>query len=291
MPDSPDDRNAVAPELPRPFSGRLPWLRGEKRAAARALWRWHHALTDPRAPRLDGDDLTAYFEAERQKAAARDPLEVVPEDVWRAAYDASDAHDLPEALLARQIGAARRFKRERIRFPERTDLDAWLKTWALPHALLLAKLAGAGHSWQERPIFELARGFFLTNRLLRLPRDLRADRLFFPETDLDQYDVSPETLREGPPGEGQSPAENVQRFLWKLSVRARDALAQGQEALGGELPRRYAWALRCYWLGALDLLDQLDSRDHDLWHASPPGLPWWRRSQVYLQAFLGRSGR
>ena len=286
----PDDSNAAPPDLPRPFSGRLAWLRGEKRAAARALWRFHHALTDPQAPRLDGDDLTAYFEAEKQKATARDPLKVVPDDVGRAAYDACEAHDLPETLPARQIGAARRFKRERVRFPERADLDAWLKAWARPHGLLLAKLAGAGHSWQERPVFELARGFFLTNRLLRLPHDLRDDRLFFPETDLEQYGVTARDLRDGPV-EGQPPCEAVQRLLWKQNVRARDALAQGQNALAGELPRRYAWTLRACWLGALDLLDQLEARDHDLWHASPPRLPWWRRSQVYLQAFLGRSGR
>lgn len=275
--------------LPRPFY-RLPWPRA-RREAAQALWHFHSALTDPRAPRLDGDDLTAYFEAEKENAAAADPLKVVPEDVWRAAYDACDAHDLPPALLARQVGAARRLERERVRFETTQDLNAFLRHWVRPHGMLLARLAGAGHTWQERPVFELARGFFLTGRLLRLPRDLRAGRLFFPTEDLRQYGVSEKILREGPPAEDQPPSEDVRRLLWKQNVRARDALAQGQEALGGELPRRYAWGLRCYWLGALDVLSQLEDRDHDVWHGPPVRLPWWRRAQAYVQALLGRSGR
>ena len=277
-----------ASEQPRPFY-RLPWW-GMEREAAQALWHWHAALTTPAAPRLDGEDLTAYFEAEKASAAAAEPLKVIPEFVWRGAYEACETHDLPLALLARQVGAARRFERERIRFPDASALDAFLRHWVLPHGLLLANLAGAGHSWQERPVFELARGFFLTGRLLRLPRDLRADRLFFPRADLEQYGVPIRTLREGP-DEDQAPREDVQRLLWKLSVRARDALAQGQEALGRELPRRHAWGLRCYWLGALSMLSQLEKRNYDVWKAPVTGLAWWRRANVYVQAVLGRTGR
>ena len=293
MPDAsaPTGPAAVAEaktDLPRPFY-RLPWPQ-PKREAARAIWHFHTALTDPRAPRLDGDDLTAYFEAEKASAAAADPLEVVPEAVWGAAYDACDAHDLPPALLARQVGAARRLKQERVRFAATPDLDAFLRHWARPHGMLLARLAGAGHSWQERPVFELARGFFLTGRLLRLPRDLRDGRLFFPTEDLRQYGVAEATLREGPP-EGEEPPEDVRRLLWKQNVRARDALAQGQKAMGSELPRRYAWGLRACWHGALDVLGQLENRSHDVWHGPPIQLSWWRRAQVYVQALLGRSGR
>ena len=274
--------------LPRPFY-RLPWPRA-KREAAQALWRWHTALTTPRAPRLDGDDLTAYFEAEKAHAAAEEPLKVVLEDVQDAAYAACKTHDLPLALLARQVGAARRFKHERLRFETLARLDGFLRRWVHPHGLLLARLAGAGHSWQEQPVFELTRGFFLTGALLRLPRDARAGRLFLPQSDLDQYGVKAEALHEGPP-EGQAPSEAMQRLLWKQSVRARDALAQGQEALVKELPRRYAYGLRCHWLGALDVLDQLEGRDYDVWREPPVRLSWWRRAQVYLHALLGRTGR
>ena len=288
MPDSSAISSDGSPDLPRPFYA-SPWSRA-KRDAAQALWHFHTALTDPKAPRLDGEDLTAYFEAERQKAAAADPLKVVPEGVWRAAYAACEAHDLPEALLARQVGAARRFKRARIRFETPQALDTFLRRWVLPHGLLLAKLAGAGHSWQERPVFELARGFFLAGRILHLPRDVREGRLFVAEADLDQYGVAVEQLRDGP-ADGQPPPEAVQRLLWKQNVRARDALAQGQEALGKELPRRYGQGLRRYWLGALDVLSQLERRDYDVWNEKPIRLPWWRRGQVYLQAFLGRTGR
>jgi phytoene synthase len=286
MPEAPADPDARA--LPRPFYG-LPW-RGAEREAAQALWQWHSALAAPRAPLLDGDDLTAYFEAEQADAAAGKPLKVVDEEVWRGAYAACEAHDLPPALLARQVGAARRFKRERIAFETPKALDAFLRRWVFPHGMLLARLAEAGHAWQERAVFELARGFFLTGRLNRLPRDVRAGRLFIPESDLGQYGVAPRTLREGPL-DGRPPSKDVRRLLWKQSVRARDALAQGQEAIVKELPRRHAFGLRCYWLGALDVLDQHERRNFDLWSGPPVRLGRWRRSQVYLQAFLGRTGR
>lgn len=292
MPDDPDSRTSSGrPEaagLPRPFYT-SPWPR-QKREAAHALWHWHSGLTTPQAPRLDGQDLTAYFEAEKEKAAAAEPLKVLPEGVWRAAYAACDEHDLPLALLAQQVGAARRLKQEQLRFETTRRLGTFLRRWALPHGLLLAKLAGAGHSWQERSLFELVRGFFMTGRLLHVPRDVRAGHLFLPEDDLDQYGVSAETLRDGP-ADGQPPSEAVQRLLWKQTVRARDALAQGQQALAKELPRRYGRGLRQYWLGALDVLHQIERRDYNVWHSKPVRVTWWRRARIYLQSFLGRAGR
>ncbi len=273
-----ENTNRDVPDLPRPFY-RSPWPKGE-RPAAEALWHWHHALTRAKAPALDGSDLTAYFAAERDKAAAAELLDAVPETVAGAAYDACRAHGLPLDLLAGQVMGARRFK-EPIRFPEQSDLTEFIRTWATPHGLLLAKLAGAGHSWQERAVHELARGFFLTNRLARLPHDLRRDHLFVPEADLDAAGVSLSQLRAG------TVDEHMRRLLWKQTIRIRDALAQGQP-LVKELPRRYAGALKRAWLGALEVVSEIERRDYDLW-SGPIRLSPLRRVQVRVQAFLGRA--
>lgn len=272
--------DAAAPDLPRPFY-HAPWPKAE-RAAAQALWHWHHALTDAKAPALDGSDLTAYFAAERDKALAAEPLDAVPEATARAAYAACQAYGLPQERLAEQVIGARALKEAPLRFPEQADLTDFVRTWATPHGMLLAGLAGAGHSWQERAVHELSRGFFLTHRLVCLPHDLQRDRLFVPEADLEAAGVSLSQLRAGTVDEG------MRRLLWKQTIRIRDALAQGQPVVK-ELPRRYAGALKRAWLGALEVLTQIERRDYDLWQETPIRLSPLRRMQVRVQAFLGRA--
>lgn len=272
------DTAPAAPDLPRPFY-QSPWPRA-LRKDAQALWDWHAALARADAPALDGSDLTAFFEAEREKAAAAEPLHSIPDDVSQRAYAACTEHELPRDLLVRQVMAARELQ-EPLRFAEAADLDRFIAAWATPLGLLLAQLAGVGHSWQERHIHELARGFFLAGRLAALPRDLERGQLFLPEKELEQSGVTLDQLRAG------QVDENLRRLLWKQSVRIRDALAQGQ-ALVDELPRRYRSALKRYWLGALEILNEVERRDYDLW-GEPFQLSLFRRIQVRLQAFLGRA--
>lgn len=267
------------PDLPRPFGPSM-WP-GDQRAAAEALWDWHRALLAPDAPALDGADLAAYFDAEQQKATRGEAdVAVMPEPTARAAYAACEAHDLPLELLAAQVGAAQRFAGP-MRFATAADMMEFVDRWAGAHALLLAQLAGAGHSWQERPIRELARGFFITARLARLPADLAADRLFIPLDDLEAAGVPLEQLRAG------RVDANLDRLFWKQHVRVRDALAQGQ-VLVKELPRRYASKLKRCWLGALEVINEIERRDYDVWQ-KPPRLSAFRRVQIWLQAWLGRA--
>lgn len=272
------ENTSAETRLPRPFY-RSPWPRS-LRDDAQALWDWHAALARADAPALDGSDLTAFFEAEREKAEAAEPLRSIPDEVSQRAYAACAEHDLPRDLLIQQVTAARELQ-ESLRFAEPADLDRFIADWVTPLGMLLARLAGAGHSWQKRHIHELSRGFFLTGRLAELPSDLERDQLFFPERELEQSGVTLEQLRTG------QVDENVRRLFWKQSVRIRDALAQGQGILA-ELPRRYRSGLKRYWLGALEVLNELERRDYDLW-SEPLQLSPFRRVQVRLQAFFGRA--
>jgi phytoene synthase len=153
--------------------------------------------------------------------------------------------------------------------------------WAVPHGRLLAGLAGIEMSIHLSYVDELARGFFHLARLLRLPRDLEQHRLFLPLEMLERRDVTVDHLRAGRVDEA------VQGLLWKESVRVRDALAQGRPLIPN-LSLRHRFALKRFWVGALELLNDLERRDYDLWD-DPPSLSLFRRVQVYLQTVLGRS--
>lgn len=271
--DSPEGR------LPRPFDAE--WGTG-RRPAAQALWSFHAALTTPSLP-VDPDDRAAVetlFDDERARAEAGEPLYVVPEPVWTAAYAACRDHDLDRELLGAQVEAARKFVGP-ARFETASTLDTFIRLWAASHARLLAGLAGLQYSTQRKRVDEFARGFFLLGRLRRLPNDLTADRLFLPMEDLRWADVSVAQLRDGAVTEG------MRRLLWKQSVRVRDALAQGQPLIN-DLSFRRRYALKYYWMGALALLNELERRDYDLW-SEPLGLSWIRRLQVWLQVVFGRT--
>ena len=251
---------------------------GERQSAARALWQWHLHLYDTAHPALDGDDLTAYFEAERKNAEAGEPLHAVPEEVWQAAYDACERFDLPRHMLARQVRGAR-LAIPPVRFESRDDLKAFLAFWTIPHARLLAHLGEAAYTWQLHHVDELAQGFFLTGRLVHLPREVAQDRIYFPRAELRQYDVTEEDLREG------CIDENVKGFLWKQIVRARDHLGQGHQ-LTRELTGRRARALRKWWMGAMDMLREIEDRGYDVW-SEPVALSRFQRWRIQLFALVG----
>lgn len=270
MPDSSVD------SLPRPFYDS--WSR-RLRPAAQALWDWHSALIDPVVPAGASPD--DFFDEERQLAEAGAPVRLMSEEVSSAAYEACETHGLDLELLGAQVEAARVLYGD-TRFETTDDLDTFVRLWAVPHARLLAGLAGLDYSVQIAWTDELARGFFYLGRLVMLPADLERDRLFLPLEELRQADVSIDQLREGDLDDG------VRRLLWKHSVRIRDALAQGQ-ALIDDLSFRQRYALKRLWFGALALLNELDRRDYDLW-TEPLDLSFFRRVQVYLQTVFGRTG-
>lgn len=264
--------------LPRPFyeDG---WTRAQ-RPHARALWDFHVALTDPYAPALDGSDLAAYFSAEHEGVLERRTLNVVSEDVARAAYAACEEAGLPLVHLAEQVQASEAF-RVPARYPDNAAINAFVQSWAGSHVRLLAHLAGATGSWQLKFADEFGRAFFWVGRLMTLKKDLDQDRLFIPEADLEQHGVSTEQLREG------RPDENVKRLLWKQTIRAKNAFAMA-EPLARELPRRQSDAMKRWWLGGLEVLNEIRRRGFDVW-TDPVTLSVRHRIQVRFQARFGRT--
>ena len=266
-------------ELPRPFYSEWP---RSKVKAAKALWEWHMALTRPQPVGGDGtvSSVKAYFLDERERVENTEPLRTVRESIWRAAYEAAETHDLDLSLLAEQVSAAR-YLQGSVRFASTTELESFARSWAVPHARLLANLAGVTHDWQMKHVDELARGFFYLARFVSLPHDLENGQLFIPISDLKHNDVSVSTLRDGELTDG------VRRLFWKHSIRIRDAFGQGQP-LVRDLDFRYRIALKRWWHGALELLSEIERRNYDIW-SEPIELSPYRKLQVYLMTVFGRA--
>lgn len=266
-------------DLPRPFYDEWP---RRLRPAAHALWAWHSALAEPQPVGSNGtgEDLKAFFKEERERAEAGDPMRLVREHMWREAYSVCREHGLDRSLLGAQVAGARHLYGD-VQFETSSALKRFVGLWAVPHGQLLAGLAGTDLSIHRQYAGELARGFFHLARLISLPRDVKQGRLFIPLDNLQQRDVTVEQLQNGIIDEG------VRGLLWKESVRIRDALAQGRPLIAN-LSLRQRFALKRFWVGALELLKELERRDFDLW-SRPLDLSFFRRVQVYLQTLLGRS--
>lgn len=265
-------------ELPKPFYD--DGFPRSKRPSVQALWDFHTALQHPQAPALDGADLRAYFEAEREKALRREPVKVVASSVADAAYLACTEHDLPIELLARQIEAARHFIGP-IRFAGNQEVNAFINDYAGSHGRLLSRLADVAGSWQLVYIDEFCRGVFWVGRLVTLKRDVQRDWVFIPKADLEQNGVAVEQLQAGRIDEA------MRRLLWKQTIRAKDAFAQSEQ-LVSDLPRRYASAFKRWWFGGLEVLNEIVRRDYDVW-SEPVRLSRYQRAQARFQARFGRT--
>lgn len=261
--------------VPRPFYEK-PWP-AHSRDAARALWTWHLALL--RAP-SDGvfSEEVAFQLAETVEEGARIPW--VSEDVADAAYAACARHGLSRTLLADQVRIAPRLWGT-VRILDQADLESVVLGRAIAHGRLLARLAEAAHSWQIPYVDEFARGLFLVGRLMELSRDVPRDQVFIPMTDLEQAGVDVIQLREGRVN------EPMRRLLWKQVIRARDALAHGAP-LAGEVAPRFARAMKLWWMAGVEVLNEVERRDYDLW-SKPLELSYFARVQVRFQARFGRT--
>lgn len=271
--------NSSSRHLPRPFYDDWP---GTEREAAQALWHWHSALAHPQPVGGDGlpGAIDQFFEEETARAERGEPLRLVRESVSTAAYAVCDAYDLDRSDLAAQVRGAQRLEGV-VRFDTAAGVKEFIRSWVFPHAHLLAGLHGYGYSWATRKVEELGRGFFHLARLAGLPQDLAEDRLFLPLDELERADVSIRDLRDGNVDEG------IRRLLWKQSVRVRDALGQGQPLLR-ELSLLHRLHAKRWWHAALELLNEIERRNYDVW-TEPVRLSGWRRAQVLVQTVFGKA--
>ena len=253
--------------------------KGEKLQAAQVLWSWHDHLGRVNAGAPTPEELTALFEQEANRVDQHEALTILPNPVWRDVYQVCERFEIPTHLLSTQLRAAQAFCGP-IQFKDTKAYNDFLSQWAIPHAHALAHLGGAAHRWQLRPVGELARAFFIVNKLVELPRHTRKGWFFLPNSDLEQAGVTHEELADG------EVSEKLGRLLWKQCVRARDAFAQGI-GLQSELERAQRKELKQTWLMGLEILNEIERRKYDLW-SGPIQLSGLHRLQVRIQSIIGK---
>ena len=264
--------------LPLPFFD-AGWTSAQ-RSAAHALWRWHLHLRDGPIPGSTDAERQDLMQAEHDRVLAGERTTVLSEDVTEAAFEAAAEHNLTRDYLAQQLLGAARWH-GMFRVGDWMELRSFLDGWAIPHARLLAQLGGVRLQSQFRQVDELARGFFLIGALVRLPELVREDTLWVPRAALEKDDVRVEQLRTGAMNKA------LETLMWRQVIRARDALAQGQP-LVYDLNRRQRSAFKRYWLGGVEVLQEIERRGYDVWSA-PVSLTWRHRLQVEYQARFGRT--
>ena len=255
----------------RPFED-VPWPK-DKASAAAVFWEWRDYLKSLTLPNAD-----AYSDEARRLENGDAPQQLsgsLVEKIWRV----SQEHKLPIDWFAAPLKASFRLHQP-LRFVDAGALKEFLGEWVVPHASLIAKLAGSAHSWQLKQVNELATAFFLTDKLVHLPVELQEERLFIPESDLEQAGVTVEMLRTGDLN------ENVRKLLWKQAVRVRDAFAQGQPLLK-DLDRRYRRPFKRNWLTGLEYVNEIERRKYDLW-SSLIELSSRQRFQVGVLSWIGK---
>lgn len=255
---------------PRPYETGWP---SATRDAAQAFWNWWDALASASVPPAER------LNEARERVLASEPLRLVPDAVSQAAYAACAEHDLSRQYLAAPVRALPA-RQAPARFADAAALEQFVDRWAVPHGRLLGGLV-PGLDTLKRATDHLSRGFFYTASLVALPHHLEDDRLYLPVSDLEHGGLSVWKLREG------RVTEAVRKVLWKQMIRAREAFAHGHAALM-RLTWRAKWRLKFWWLGALEVLNEIERRNFDVWSA-PISLNRWRTAQVYLQTYLGRA--
>ncbi len=253
-----------------------PW-EGERAEAAAAIWDWHTALRQRalEATSLDEED----FELEAERVRVEMTTRLLSEDIQERARKTVERWSLDPELFAIQVRAAHVFSGP-VRFQDHAALYHLGDRWAAPVGRLLVMLAGSDRAWQVPWVDALSRGFFLLGRMLGMPEDVPAGRVFLPQDEMDFFRVTVEDLVAGPP------KENVRKLLWKQCVRIRDQFAQALP-LAKELPRNQAASFKRWWLGGLEMLNAIERKKYDLW-TEPIRLSRYHRAQVRYQARFGR---
>lgn len=236
------------------------------RDAARDLWAWTDEVGRlPAARRNGGEPASAtHIDSDLRERAARRAREI----------GEREEAVLGQLEMAHHVADGAGFEHFR-------DIDAVLEGWPLQHGRLLAQLAGLGQNWRRPMLDEFWRSSFLARRLVEIPAEAEHGVLWIPRGELDALGADAERLRSGDLGEPE------RKLLWKQVVRIRERLVHALP-LFQDVPRRYRRAFKSYWFGLLELLDEIERRDFDLWSVEVRLSPRQQRI-VRLQSWLTRA--
>ena len=274
-------RSIGVTEADRPLVG----IGGRSNRTVESLfWLLQEALRSPVVPSLDGEDLQAYFRFQSEQALRERPVDVIPADLWKAAYELLDPSEL-ESVAGLILGAAP-FGLKSFSIDDQEEFDDYTGDFYLPVVEAILRRAGARGAWQRDPIQQLARGIALTDMIVNLRDDMDNGRSLFPSDVLTAVGLQRVDLVTVSPDPEQ--VEAVKRVLWRTIVRARDAFA-GAAPLVNELDSRAARVLRRWLLLLLEVLLDVEKYGPAAL-AERSRLSALQRARVVMQAAFGRTG-
>lgn len=264
---------SAPPAVPRPYYA--VGFSGAQRRAAQAFWDWHAVTTE--APPTWQKYAT---EALRTLILEARPVPDVPDALTQRLYRHAHEQGIPLEVFAQQVESAVG-KGQELRFSTYQALERFMQHGVCRLSEALMHLLDMANRFQLPQAQSFARALFLISRLMRLPQDVRRGRLFIPLDALAKYGIEEHRLFRGEVNEA------LRRVLWRLTVRARDELAQA-EPLAADLPWRARGVYKRYWIGGLDVLARIERRDFDVW-SNPIQINRVDRFRIRLQALFNRS--
>ena len=253
----------------------------EKKKAVDVVEEWHDFL-------MNQCNFSSIQEAKenlrklKKQLENKEPQEIIPTALGDKVVEVAAELDLPLEWFYSQLDVAHYFYGA-IQMEDAREFKSFVAGWESPHVYLIAKLADAAYTWQRKLIDELTMALFIVDHLLNLPADLSSGRVFIPLSEMQHAGVSLDELKRG------ERTEALERLLWKQTIRARDAFAQGQPLIK-ELERKYRGVVKKNWLTGLEYINEIEKRKYDLW-SNPLDLSGLQRFQVVVLSWIGRGVR
>lgn len=253
----------------------------DKKEAVDLFWEWHEYLKSG-CGYQSANEAKAAFSVLKEQLLKKEPQNVIPHTLLGRIEAVSATYDLPLEWFYDQLDAAHYFYGG-FKFQDAKQLKDFVNSWEAPHTYLLGKLADAAYTWQRNLLNEFAMAFFIVNGLLHLKEDLKQNRLFIPDSEMHHAEATLEQLKKGELTSG------LERLLWKQTIRARDAFAQGQPLIK-ELDRKYRGAVKKNWLTALEYINEIEKRKYDVW-TEPITLSSMQKFQIFVLSWIGKGVR
>ena len=250
----------------------------DKKDAIEVFEQWHNFIGNE-CLFSSSDEAQRAFANLKSQIENNDTQDLIPSVLLTQVKKTIASHDLPSEWFYGQLDVAHHFYGT-YHVKDAKELKSFITQWEAPHAYLSAKLADAAYTWQRKLIDELTMGFFIVDMLLQLPEYLKNGNVFIPLSELEHANVSLQQLKQG------DRTDAVQRLLWKQTIRARDAFAQGQPLIK-ELDRKYRGTVKKNWLTALEYINEIEKRKYDVWSA-PVELSRMQRFQIFVLSIIGR---
>jgi 15-cis-phytoene synthase len=240
---------------------------GDGHDSATAIWRWYDACHH-----IQPKDVTRI----RRGEAPED----FPKTTWSRAEAACRKHGIDSRDLADRPEALNRLKGGETA-TSGGDITAMLELLVGRHARMLASIGGFRGSWQQEAAASFAAGLSILESLLAVRGFSAEGWTLFSGPEMEAAGVTLIDLA------GARVPAGYRSLAWKQNIRARHALVGARPLITDMGIRDRLYAKRV-WLGALELIHELDKMDFDVW-TQAPRLSAIAKARIGIQSIFGRT--